>query len=757
MPDKITLDDALTQPQGAGQITFDDAMSARAQTVQPLARGIGVSPGAPPGQEIKMPWEVGLNPAAGAQMMQAPLPATSANFGAAMKAAIPEDQQTKLRLLAGALFPNDPNGIRRVGLAEGRPVFVNDQGKLQLVSGPFSRMFANVAASTPETVGAVIGSLAEGQPITGAATGAAGGRALKRLASELMFGEPATPGSVGREMATEAALTAAGGLLGKGLAGAANRGRVVDFTPAQLKTAEQARTLIKQRTGIDLDLAQASGDRMLLGLRDYAAKYPGRTAEIIQARDEVAAGQLDTAVNRVLNLVSNAQPAEITGRNAINAAQGAIYVARQSVYDEVGPLYRAAYAAVPVVDRTTRQGERILDYLKLPYFPEAFSAGQKLRALETGSAAAPRTRSVETLTRRSDEGIERATTTIDSTQTGARRITSRLSTEATPRQTPDGTLTSRSETVHSDITQPSLAELDYTKRALDEKIESLMESGQRQRARALKIKRDEFVRALDSLPNQQWQLARQRYGELIEQRVTPLENSPVGVLSQMHPKNAQLAARIFNDPGITPEQIAVLKGGLSRANPDAYRGLVRQWLGQKYNMAMRETQSGDVINPAGKFRQAVIGTPSQKDIARAMLPADAADAFDDLMMAAEKLARTPLGASRIAGSPTASNQIITEKLKGMALNSLKWLITPRQALQSEAEQRALNEGIDALTAALVDPAKRGELRRIVKMKDSTRQLLLLAPILGGDVAASTANATGVIGEDVVPEAYRATP
>jgi hypothetical protein len=391
--------------------------------------------------------------------------------------------------------------------------------------------------------------------------------------------------------------------------------------------------------------------------------------------------------------------------------------------------------------------------LKLPYFPEAFAAGQKLRALETGSAVAPRSKTVETLTRRTDEGIERASTTIDSTQTGARRVTSRLSTEDAPRQTRDGTLTRRSETVHSDITDPSLAELDYTKRALDEKIDSLMEAGQRQRARALKIKRDEFVKVLDSLPNQQWQLARQRYGELIEQRVTPLENSPVGVLAQMQPKNAQLAARIFNDPGITPEQIAVLKGGLARANPDAYRGLVRQWLGQKYNMAMRETQSGDVINPAGKFRQAVIGTPSQKEIARAMLPADAADAFDDVMLAAEKLARTPLGASRVAGSPTASNQIITEKLKGMALNSLKWMIAPRQSLQGAAEQRAVDEGIDALTAALIDPAKRGELKRIVKMKDWQRQVILLAPILSTKAGAAYGETQGMLGETAVPAVY----
>lgn len=682
MPDKITLDDALTQQQSDGRITFDDAMSARDQSMRPGGR-LDVRPGEESIPGAGLPGSPNFRPSA---VATAPLPAPAANFGAAMKAAIPEDQETKLRLLAGAMFPNDPNGIKRVGLAEGRPVFVNDQGQLQHVSGPWARMFANVAASAPETVGAVVGSLAEGQPITGAATGAAGGRALKRMASGLMFGEPVTPGGVAAEMGTEAALTAAGGLIGKGLAGAANRGRVVDFTPAQLKTAEQARTLIKQRTGIDLDLAQASGDRMLLGLRDYAAKYPGRTAELIQARDEITAGQLDAATNRVLDMIANAKPAELAGKDAINSAQAVIATLKGQRDAAVEPFYTAARPVVVAADV------------------------------------------VESLA--SDPLISRAARRIASDPVYQRKL--------------------------KGLPENSVGYWQQVKRNLNAGYERSISAGDRTAASEYADAADIVNKRL-AAASPEYALANEHYARATREIVTPAEESLIGVLAQVHPKNAQLAARIFNDPGITPEQIAVLKGGLSRANPDAYRGLVRQWLGQKYNMAMRETQSGDVINPAGKFRQAVIGTPSQKNVARAMLPADAADAFDDLMLAAEKLARTPLGASRIANSPTASNQIITEKLKGMALNSLKWMIAPRQALQGAAEQRAVDEGIDALTAALIDPAKRSELRRIVKMTDANRQLLLLAPILTLNAGTSAARTAGAVGDDVTPEVYRATP
>ena len=682
MPDKITLDDALAEQQSAGRITFDDAMSSREQGMRPGGR-LDVRPG-----EESMPG-VGLpgSPAYRPPMVgAAPMPATATNFGTALKSAIPEDQQTKLQVLAGALFPNDPNGIRRVGLAEGRPVFVNDQGQLQFVSGPWSRMFANVAASAPETIGAAVGSLAEGQPITGAATGAAGGRALKRAVSQMMFGEPATPGSVAGEMATEAGLTAAGGVIGKGLAGIANKGRVVDFTPAKKQTAEQMREYIKQRTGIDLDLAQASGDRMLLGLRDYAAKYPGKTAEIIQARDEITAGQLDAATNRVLDMVAKAKPAELTGKDAISSAQAVI---------------------------TTLKGQR--DAAVQPFYDAA-------RKVVIGADV------VESLSK--DPLISRAARRIAADPVYQRKL------EGLPPN--------------------SVGYWQQVKRNLNAGYEKTSRAGDRTAASEYADAADIVNKRL-AAASPEYALANEHYARATRDIVTPTEDSLIGVLAQMHPKNAQTAARIFNDPGITAGQIAVLKAGMSRTNPDAYRGLVRQWLGQKYNLAMRETQAGDVINPAGKFRQAVIGTPSQKDIARAMLPADAADAFDDLMLAAEKLARTPLGASRIAGSPTASNQIITDKLKGMALNSLKWMIAPRQSLQSAAEQRAVDDGIDALTAALIDPAKRSELRRIVKMKDSSRQLLLLAPILSVNVAANAARTAGAVGDDVTPEAFGATP
>jgi hypothetical protein len=113
-----------------------------------------------------------------------------------------------------------------------------------------------------------------------------------------------------------------------------------------------------------------------------------------------------------------------------------------------------------------------------------------------------------------------------------------------------------------------------------------------------------------------------------------------------------------------------------------------------------------------------------------MLPADAADAFDDLMIAAQKLASTPIG-----GSDTARNLQITEQLKGRALAALSWIISPRQAARNAAEQRALDRGITSLTEALIDPGKRKQLRQIARMSDATQQAIQLSTLLGGQVGA----------------------
>jgi hypothetical protein len=745
MPQPISFDEIATSQKPAGsQITFDEVYSQRMEQARPGAGDF------PKRGEVRVPGQ-GLPGAPNYQpALIAPRiePATNANFGAAIKSELVEDQDTRIRLVSESLGV-DP---KRVGIVDDKPVFVNDQGQLQYVSGFGSRTGAAVVGNAPEIAGGIVGSFAA-SPIAGSTLGASGARGIKRAAAGLLFDEPQTIGGNLRDVATEGAVNLASAGAGKLITKAADRGKVVDFSPSNRTAAEAVVNRVRQNTGIDLDLAQASGDRKLISLRAYAARYPGKSAELIQAADDAAQGQFETATNRVLDMIATSHPSEVAGSAGVNAATMVIAAARRNVSNSVRPLYEAAYKAVPVVDRSTKQGEQILDFLKLPYFQQAFAAGQKLRSLETGSAVKPGRRTTETLTRRTDEGIERAATTVESTSTGAKRVTSRLTSEDAPRKTPDGVLTRRDETVHRDITQPSLAELDYTKRALDEQIEAMQLAGQRQRARALKIKRDEFVAALDALPNQAWQAARAEYGELAKSIIDPLENGIVGVLAKVKsPKAATAAAKIFQDANVSPQQIAFARSQISKqeGGEEAWNGLVRQWMGQQFNKAMKETQTGDVVNAAGKFRQSVFGSPRDRAKAMAMMPQGAAKDFEELMFAAEKLASTP-----IAGSNTMRDLEIKEQLQGTGAVVFRWLTSPRQAVVDAAEQRALEQGTVAITEALLDPAKRSQLRRVVRMAPSTRQAILISSIIGGQ--ATSKAAAGALSVDRMPPSQEQRP
>jgi len=215
----------------------------------------------------------------------------------------------------------------------------------------------------------------------------------------------------------------------------------------------------------------------------------------------------------------------------------------------------------------------------------------------------------------------------------------------------------------------------------------------------------------------------------MEQTVKPLEDGAVGVLANIkNPHLASAAAKIFADKNITPAEIARTRFAISQQDPEAWNGLVRQWIGQNWNKALRETQTGDVVNPAGKLRQALIGTPADRARMRSMLPGPAARAFEDLMTAAESLARTP-----IAGSNTMRDTEIKDQLKGTGAVVFRWLTSPRQSVVQAAEQRALEQNTVAITEAILDPAKQRQLRQVVRMPPSTRKAIILTAILGGQV------------------------
>lgn len=653
------------------------------------------------------------------------------------KANLVEDPETKIRLAAQSLFPGDPDGMNRLGIIGGRLVKVADDGSLEYVADKWGEFGAGIAANAPEIVAGTVGSLAS-SPVIGSTLGVMGARGMKRAGAGLLFDEPQTVGANLVEIGKEGAVNAAVAGVGKTVATAANRGRVVDFTPQNLAQAKVVQAQVKSKFGIDLNLAQASQDPRLLQMWRYLARYPGKSAEIAEVAQTLQEGQVDDAVVKFLDLVGKGYPSATLGKEAIDLSKQTIAAARKQLSDEVDPLYKAAYKAVPVVDRTTKEGAEILDYLKLPYFRQAFAAGQKLRSLETKSAAAPRTQAVESLVK-SDEAAgtwAKATTVVDSTETGAKRITSRLE-EGSRQQTPDGLLTRTQRTSDVDITRPSLEELDYTKRALDAQIEDLYSAGQRQRARALKDARDEFVAKLDALPNSEWQAARAAYQAGMKSTVEPLEKGVVGILAGIKdPKAATAAIRVFRDPNVGPREILQAKGAIlaQPGGKEAWDGLVRQWLGRSWDTANRITQKGEIANPAGKFVQNVAGTPSQEATLKAALGAERGETAGELIDTLRRVA-----SSRVEGSDTAFNQELTRMFGGPMARFLRIISQPLETIRSEADRKAIQDMTARVAEALTDTAKTAQLRTALRMPDSTRKWFVISAVLMGESAQAAAS------------------
>lgn len=657
MPNKITVDDAIKEQARGGGITIDDAIAQRESQREPKLVSAASANARPSPHGAG-----GDNPMPGYANIAPPIAdAENANFGAAFKQNMVEDVGTKRRLIAESLFPNDPKGIERVGFIDDSPVYVDDDGKIRKVSSGPAAFGAAALANAPEAIAATVGS---GAGVVGAALGATGARGLKRAAAGLMFDEPQTISGNLADVATEGALTLGAGAVGKGLGKVLDRGKTVDFSPSSRAAGEQAVERVKKTTGIDLDLAQASGDRKLIALRAYAARYPGKSAELIQAADELAEGQFEKASQRVLDTIATSKPSEIVGKEGINAAEMVIAAAKAKRDTAVAPYYEAAG--------------------KVALSEEVVSSISK------------------------DPLIARAAKRVANDPVYQRKL--------------------------GDVAPGSVAYWQQVKRSLDAGYSKASTAGDKTAAREYADAAKQLNEKLGAA-SPEYAQANEFFAKSTKDIVEPLENSVVGVIANIKdPKAATVAAKLFSDPNLSPQALAEARKLISSKNPEAWNGLVRQWMGQKLNQAFKETQTASVTNPAGKFRQAVFGTPADRQKAAIMLPGGAVKDFEDLMFAAEKLASTP-----IAGSNTMRDTEIKDQLKGTGAVIFKWLTSPRKAVVDVAEQRALEQGTVAITEALIDPAKRAQLRRVVKMTPSTRQAILLTNIIAGQSAAVAAD------------------
>lgn len=615
-------------------------------------------------------------------------PAPSQKFGAQFKMDLLSNENTQRQVMARSLFPDMPldEAMKRVGFYDGKAVYMDDNGEIQQLSSGMARFMANMAANAPETAGSIGGSFLGPW---GTAGGAAGAHGLKRVIAGQIFGEPFDPLDIGKGMATEAALGAVGDIPGRAVGVIGNRRALFNMTPSELQTAADVQRRIKADTGIDIDLAQASGNRKLISARKFLARHPGESADIFQAQDERAMAQLHDYQDKVLDSIASAKPAEVAEKGGVNAADAALRSVRREVSNKVRPLYTAAYEKNPVVT-----DPEILKFLKLPYFPEAYAAGQKIARLEAAEAPTVMGYTVKE--------------TREKHPSGAFRVTKR-------------------EVQEAPINQPDLRSLDYVKQGLDDQIGELKKSNPKL-AGALMQQRNAFVAALDNLASPEYQAARRAYAQLHASHIAPLENGPVGILAQLKDQDAVgAAAKVFGDADVTPTQIALARKAITaqHGGTEAWNDLTRAWISKVFNKARTESQTGVELNPAGKSRQVLYGNPRLVAKMDEILSPGATDVFEKLMDASQRLSRTPL-----AGSNTPVDTEFREVLKGRALPVFKWLTTFRRKAIDTAEEAAVEKGSKEVAIAMTDPTKIKHMRRILRMRPSVQRAVLLSTVIG---------------------------
>lgn len=675
MADRITFNEIAEAPAApSGRISFDEVLQETpTRPVPPLG---GLTDPRLRKAPQQFPQEAVISSGAG-------------NFGASFKSQMVRDPETQLRLVAESLFPNDPNGRKRVGFApDGRIAFVNDDGQLQYATGRGADLGAGIVANSPEMIAGAIGSVG-GSPVAGGALAVAGARGLKQIVAGTLFGEPQTTGGNLQDMATAGATQLVAGGLTRGAVTLANRGRSIDFEPRDLAAAQARQQQIKAESGVDVDLALASGDRRLLGLRNYLAQQPNEASAAIQGADERAAGQFSSLINRVLDRIAKPSPADVSGKAGVNAAQSAIAAAKKEAWEKARPLYEQAYAGMPQVTSPT-----ITRFMSLPYFPQAMASGRRIAALEGRPVGKITTGATETR-----DPLTNAITRVDT----------------------------KTERVYS------LQDYDYLKQGLDEVISGLKAAGKGKEARALKARRDEFVTALDNASGDAYKAARGVYAEAAKSTIEPLENGIVGVLAKVKDtRAASAAAKLFRDENVTTGEIALARRAISAQDPAAWDGLARQWFAREWTKAQRVTQGGSEVNAAGKFNQAIGGTPELRAKVAAALGPDAARAYDTVLETARILAQAP-----VRGSNTQPNQAIQQALEGTGGWVARLALQPRQTAIDAARRRAVDDNATRLWDALSDPQKVRQLKIAVGISDRAKRAAYVTSVLATQTAGPT--------------------
>jgi hypothetical protein len=594
-------------------------------------------------------------------------------YGAFVSGFASDDKETK-RYLASKLYPAESidQATKRIGKQGSTWVHRADDGKLYAaIPSGVGTIAASVGHSIPFGTGLAAGAVTAPAAMTGVgfpmavgatAASAAGGEVIRQKVGDLLMGEAATDEVSALPVIKEGAQAASGQALTGGMGAFANRFLARDvgrLDPAATQRAYQE----ADQAGVPLTPAEATG------LPSLAAQQK-RLTNITPTADKMRTflDQRNATVRQVwddfLDSISVSRDAEDVGRMGRDAANAALTDMRGALSAKAKPLYEAAYAkSVPFTEDMQQR-------LRLPLGQNAIAFAKELAEND------------------------------------------RIPFEAfAKRVRQDGTS-------HLELTSPpTMREWHYILKGFDEllssdKVINKSTGGLNNLGRQALEQKSAIRNALyDAVP--EFRAAQTVYGSEAK-TVEEAMHSALKIVAETKDTRILDAARhVFNPKTRSPVMVTRLKETIEKKDPAAWQALKRLYMQDVTTDALRITETGEILNPAGKLFKAFSDERVKKNLFAAMGEGEQLR-YNLLMRVFQKASSvTPMR------SDTAFNQEILEEARRHATPvhaKLLARINPAEALRAYERWRT-NANLERHAEAMVDLITSGDPQALKLMRE----------------------------------------
>lgn len=614
----------------------------------------------------------------------------SAPFGSLVKAGMVDDPQTKIRIYANSIFPGEKDAQERFGMMNGEVVYVGKDDKLYKaepsgVLGGTKQFAANMIGNAPSIIGGTVGAVAGAPAGPGAsiglgALGAAGGKGLQQVISNVALGEPQTVGGNVVGMAKEAAFTAGGAAGGAIFQKWLQRNTARDIDKLNRdgwfggSVAELDAKAAAQ--GVDLNAAQRTNLPSLKGRVEALSRMPS-SGDDMNAALERTRQQAGAAAE---NYVSNVSPLTRSVR-------------------EAGESGRAG--ATEILERIASDRSTAAR----PYYQKALEVKVDPRSLGLGDMKA--VAQSDAFTR----AYERA---------------ARLASN-------DG-LDLKDEKNYMRV-------LHYVKLGLDEMLDPKVMAkegiGATEQRGIVSIK-NKLLQFMDSA-SPDYARARSIYGHYMPTLKARREGT-LGALADLADEDLNTASKIVFNPKNSPEDIRQLRSQFFKHDQgEKWKALTKGYLQDTLEASSKEFKSGPGAGKAVTWRYALLGDPKQAQNLRAAMTDDQWRGFNQMMDVFEAVGRTKgTGNSITMPMQEAAKALRSESGSGLVGTALQ----PRQKLIEWIEEARLGKYAAKQVEILNDPKALDRLKELRKLSPNDQRFIQgMSSLLGISASPEGAGST----------------